>query len=203
MNSLRKIKGKKIRMQYFNLILFLLAFGLSLGFVLLAVELLKNAGLNLDVALSMDNKDTVSLVKFSVEALKILAALLALSVLNRLFFGKTVCVANEEGLHLEKELVKWDTIESVHYVPTIPVRPLLLIADIPRYGGFAHIEMKIRTPEGSVRSVNVEHFPYYGLRVIRKHSPDARVSVSRWVIYVPLFMLALIVFYGFYSYFDR
>ena len=107
-NELRGIKGKKIRRQYFNAPLIFL-FSLMIAFPYSITVLSLAMG-------KYEQYKFSSSLESSVLICGILSLpFLILRVLNKHFFGKIICVLNEEGIHHPKGMLKWAAVEKIEY----------------------------------------------------------------------------------------
>ena len=107
-NHLREIVGDKIRWQYFTWPLLILLFCMILVPYCIFVFSLSMGEFNL-------SKWTSDLL-ISVEVcLGFAIPFIILSLLNRRYFGKIICVINEDGIHHKDGLTKWDDIVKIEY----------------------------------------------------------------------------------------
>ncbi|MBE6672584.1 MAG: hypothetical protein E7599_03570 [Ruminococcaceae bacterium] len=107
-NELKDIDGKKIRRQYFNApLIFLLSFMIAIPYSITVFSLAM--GKYEQYALPSTLKSTVLVCGILSLPFWILRAL------NKRFFGKIICVLNEEGIHHPKGMLKWDAIEKIEY----------------------------------------------------------------------------------------
>ena len=98
-NHLREIEGDKIRWQYFTWPIVILLFCMLFVPYCIFVFSLYAGNFNLSNWLSG------LLVSFEV-CLVFAVPFFILSVLNRRFFGKIICVINEDGIHYKDGLLK-------------------------------------------------------------------------------------------------
>ncbi|MBQ8894441.1 MAG: hypothetical protein IJ043_08560 [Clostridia bacterium] len=107
--KLREIPGQKIRRQYFNVLLF------GENTVILAAMLFAT------VWLLLGKSSLSEWLEGWFTAMIFLVPLYLLSLLNRFFFGKTVCVLNEEGIFYteNKEVcrIPWEDVTHLYYEP--------------------------------------------------------------------------------------
>ena len=107
-NELRGINGKKIRRQYFNApIIFLFSIMIAIPYSItifsLAIE-------------KYEQYELPSTLGTSILVCVILSLpFLILWTLNKHFFGKIICVLNEEGIHHPKGVLKWEAVEKIEY----------------------------------------------------------------------------------------
>ena len=107
-NELKDIDGKKIRRQYFNApLIFFFSFMIAIPYLITVFSLAM--GKYEQYALPSTLKSTVLVCGVFSLPFWILRAL------NKRFFGKIICVLNEEGIHHPKGMLKWDAIEKIEY----------------------------------------------------------------------------------------
>ncbi len=107
-NDLRGIDGKKIRRQYFNaplIFLFSIMLGVPYAITLFSLTIGNHGQYELSSTFG------TSILVCAVFSLPFLI----LRVLNKHFFGRIICVLNEEGIHHPKGMLKWDAIEKIEY----------------------------------------------------------------------------------------
>lgn len=125
-NKLKSIPGEKIRRQYFNVVIYPL-----LSFVLLVLTMCVITWFGNG---TQDEKieDLASWIVGLMFLAVPLLPLIVLSILNRFYFGRVVCVLNEKGLHFADgfidediffkaegnvRMIKWEHIRKVAYEP--------------------------------------------------------------------------------------
>ncbi len=158
-NKLKDIPGRRIRCQYFNLPIYLILF-IDVEFALCWLVL--NKDFSLATLSSMTDLWLISLVA--------IVPLAILSVLNRLFFGRTVAVADEKGLHTERGFIPWNSMMSIAYSPSVPSKHT---ATVPN--GLDIVCLRGRR---SKEELFIPGMPVYAMRVIRRYKPDIRIRVS-------------------------
>ena len=107
-NDLRGIDGKKIRRQYFNApLIFLLSLMIAIPYAIAVFSLAMG---------KYGQYEFLSALESSVWVYGILSLpFLILRALNKRFFGKIICVLNEEGIHHPKGMLKWEAVEKIEY----------------------------------------------------------------------------------------
>ncbi len=106
--TLKSIRGKKIRRQYFNfplIILFSAMIFASYGISVISIGMGKS-----EQYIWHDN----FLTSFWV-CLGFSLPFLLLRVINKNFFGRIICVLTEEGIHYPRGMLRWETIEKIEY----------------------------------------------------------------------------------------
>lgn len=164
--ALKNSDGTKIRVQYFNIPIFIM-----LGAVIAPI-------LFLTPAASIKNKEPL----FSYDLLTTLGALVIillpfvlLSLLNRFFFGKTVCVFSDNGIRLIDDFIKWSEIKEISYMPGGLGKHRYNISSVDIYVS------KQGRPYS--HTVSISHFPLYGLRLMKKHLPEAKFDLTFiWIV---------------------
>lgn len=154
-NTLRKIPGKKIRRQYFNIPIYLI---LSIDAALLSSW----------TAITIQNPVINDRWEFPLFLLTVsmvlLLPLVMLSVLNRFCFGKVICVLDGKGLHYESGFVEWKQITKAVYEPDLP-------------GSVGHrifccnlLCLTVRCFQKE-KQIELDHAPFLLLRKVKKHCP--------------------------------
>ncbi|MBE6699172.1 MAG: hypothetical protein E7584_02895 [Ruminococcaceae bacterium] len=160
-NRLREIEGVKIRWQYFTAPLLILGIvAIWVPFIIFALEF--NAG-NFDFSKWLSDGLWTSVwicFVFSVP-------FLILSPLNRRFFGKIVCVLNEDGIHYKDGFVRWNEIVKMEYEIDFPG------GHIARY---QYCRAIIYT---SKEEIVIRHAPLFLLSKVKKQSSDIPTGVSK------------------------
>lgn len=176
--ALKNSDGVKIRMQYFNAPIF--------AVIVLIIFMLFIGG-----AVAIKNKESISSHDMipALGGLFILTApFIILSASNRFFFGRVVCVINDEGIRLidEPQIIKWGEIVKVSYTPAGVIGHRLYFSE-------ADILVPINGSE-LTRILTLPHLPLYGLRLMKKHMPEAKFNLtSVWFIIALPFAFSLII----------
>lgn len=100
--NFRNVQGIHIRRQYFNYILF------ALLLIFLYFFIMRSFAPMLGGVDIREWAERVGSLVLKVGGLAV--PFVILSVLNFFFFGKTVCVINEDGIHYRKGIIRWDDI---------------------------------------------------------------------------------------------
>ncbi len=188
--DLREIEGTKIRQQYFNGIIYI---GLGAAFMFLlatAITSLQEQSTFFFDALQLCGIGLLFLLPF-----------VALSVLNRFFFGKIVCVLNEKGIYHKNGFTPWVNIREIVYEISIPTKETLRAAAARDYPGsrYAHTAAydccHAFLMLGKTHCITLLHAPRHLLKEARKYRPDLRVRISDET-KVMLTILALIMIFG-------
>jgi len=147
--KLSELDGKTIRVQYFNMFLYVFAMVITMFCLsqLIMGTFFKNV------------------IDIIIPIVVIMGPFLLLSVLNRLFFGKTLAVARDDALVVENRVIPWHTIEKIEYTPNnlskYNKRPCIAVI---------HFEGK---------TVTLEHFPLYGVRLIKSYNRDIKFELTK------------------------
>lgn len=114
--KLRNIAGEKIRRQYFNMFIYMMI-SYTIPFFLFVPFL--------DMVIRGEEFRGYKVMEV-LEAIVILAIVLSpviiLTLMNRFFFGKIVCVLNENGINHSHGLIPWKDIERIEYEIELPRR---------------------------------------------------------------------------------
>ena len=166
-------EGRLIRRQYFNW--WIVLYSTILGF--LFVRVIFN---NLNDIEKLWRQTMI----ISTEWIFLLSATLILpivmSLLNRHFWGRPVCLLNNEGLFCNQQKIRWCEIARITFHPAAPSRTGIL-----RY---AYVEIT-----GKDLCVVLPHAPYHLLRAAKKYNPDIRTGVDR-VSLISLAVMSAIAF---------
>lgn len=107
-NYLRGIKGKKIRRQYFNApLIFLFSLMIAIPYSITVFSLAMGKYEQYELPSTLESSVLV--------CVGLSLPFLILRVLNKLFFGKIICVINDEGIHHSKGMLKWEAVEKIEY----------------------------------------------------------------------------------------
>lgn len=150
---LKDITGKKIRRQYFNVPLIILYdIMLFVPYTIFVVDLMTGKFAPYDFLSDLWISIWVCFC-FSLP-------ILLLRTLNKHFFGRIICVFNEEGIYYaDKKKLRWETIKKIEYA----------IGSNPR--------RTIIYTQGGWRIV-LEHTPMYIVSRIKKYRKEIDVRVS-------------------------
>lgn len=161
--DLRKIPGTKFRRQYFNIFI-----GIVLSFLPTLLVFEFYSALKESSFVFSEIVEGIAVSVFIVALL--LLPFVILSLLNRILFGKIVCVANEEGLHLENDFIPWENVEEIVYNPRLP-------SGAP--SGISYATVAVKAGADTEYGIDVMHFPLYGLKKLKKHKPDLKTSIGK------------------------
>ena len=106
-----------------------------------------------------------------------------LNILNRLYFGKIVCVLTEDGIHYNDGFIEWNRISKIEYIIDLPPRH----RHDPKQRCRAVLYMENKT-------IVLLHAPRRILRSVKKLHPQTKTMLaieSKWLI--ATFVLCLIV----------
>jgi len=183
-NHLREIVGDKIRWQYFTFPILISLFCMFFIPYVMFVLYLSAGEFNLS--------EWLSGLLLSTELCLVLASpFVILSLLNRRYFGKIICVINEDGIHHKDGLIKWDDIVKIEYEIELPG------GAVKKENMFCHSVIHTKKEK-----ITLIHTPLFFISKIKKYRPsiDAGVSKnSKWVngfcivlliIAVPIIMLS-------------
>ncbi|MEI3152316.1 MAG: hypothetical protein V8S82_01430 [Eubacteriales bacterium] len=169
-NPLKNISGEKIHRQYFNVLLFGMTFTIVMTIYGMAIN---------EIIFSAENSqkpDFSSITSIIPEFLiGMLSVPAVLSVINRLCFGRVVCVLNDDGIHYKKGLIAWNDIVGIEY------KFLLFGKHDPDAVPYYITELcfcyaTVHTRSGSV---DIFHAPFYMLGRVKKYRPEIDAKMSR------------------------
>lgn len=187
--SLREIKGARLRRQYFSAFLYFLSPVPLFGVLAIIITTLKH--------------DEFVFLKCLFEclygvwiSLLILSPLILLTILNRFFFGKIVCVMNRDGMYLKNDFIPWGKIVKITYIPEFVYR---YHADI-RYR-YTRLLITVCNSLGKEHDIEVKNFPFYGLFKLKRLCPDKKIKFIAkevsFVIWIWSAVLALLLIAAF------
>ena len=185
MKSLEKIEGQKIRWQYFNTwIYMMLAIIPAVPVMIIMGELRKG---NFDiwkVIVEMSGATPVIIAMYGF----FIGPFVVLSIFNRFSFGKLLGVVTEDTLFLENREVPITDIKKIVYHPRIMTR---------RSISFSYATIFIRTKANNKAPLDVVHFPLYGLRKIKKHNKEIKLSCDKYIWFLVLCPTVISAIMGF------
>lgn len=161
--DIRTVPGTKLRRQYFNILIYAILSFLPIMLVFVIYSAISDPSFGLSEWIDVI-AGTVVVVGL------LLLPCVILSLLNRFFFGKIVCVATEGGLHLENDYISWENVEEIVYTPRLP-------SGAPT--GVSYATVAVSADAGGKYGIDVMHFPLYGLKKLKKYKPDLKVSVDK------------------------
>ena len=181
-NKLKSIPGEKIRRQYFNVVIYPL-----LSFVLLVLTMCVVTWFGNG---TRDEKieDMASLMVALLFLAVPLLPLIVLSILNRFYFGRVVCVLNEKGLYFADgfidediffkaegnvRMIRWEHIRKVAYDPD----GFRFSRHTSGCKNCAYITTK---PYKKEIVAELNHVPFMLLRKMKKYCPDAKYGFTGW-----------------------
>lgn len=161
------MNGEKIRWQYFNTCLYMLLSFLPAIFTMILVMELKKG--TLDWSGLLDTLPVMAAIY-----LVFVGPVAVLSILNRHSFGKIVGVVTPTTLVLDSRSISLDEIEEIVYHPNVLSRKRAM-------HHFAYATLVLRSESGELASLDVLHFPRYGVRKIKKYRPQLKVAYENYV----------------------
>ena len=173
--ELKQLSGDTIRIQYFNYILGVLLSFVPMVFIMVLMMEWKESGKWLFDEFISSFLETLPIMAVTWGI--VLIPLILLSLLNRFCFGKVICVLDDRGVHTENDLLLWTDIKGVSFKTATHSRfryePTCATFSIKNTGEY---------------EFDVIHFPFYGLRKIKKYCPDINVEVRNkgWLIFIAL-----------------
>ena len=169
--TMERVAGYRVRWQYFNTYIFaVLSFVPTVPIMVLILDL--RQGKFEHTKKLFEYSEVAPVILFIL--LVILGPFLLLSLLNRFFFGKLVCVINGETLTLDDCEIPLKNIEKVVYVPQIPLKTRYRF-----YLDFTYARIFVRPMFGKAYSIDVLHFPIYGLKKLKKVAPHVKTQWNK------------------------
>ena len=176
-NNLKHIQGEKIRRQYFTGPIVLLA---SLALFIPYAMLVFTVALD-KFELSTWLSDTWISVWL---CLVFSAPFVILSIFNRRFFGRLICVVSEKGICWEDRTVGWNEIDKIEYEINLP-------GSSRKENRFCYAVIYTKN-----ETVVLLHAPLLLLSKAKKYSPSIRASVSKsskWMIGFMIVVMLIVV----------
>lgn len=167
-DSLKDIKGERMRRQWFFclaiVVLLFLVYGLYLNLVMVGI-------------LDIERDTRQDLIDSWVIFYKVAIPLLLLSFLNLKFFGKIVAVVTKEGVYSNQFFLKWEDIFEVKFhLPALTKTRLY----------YSYTE--IISSQGTYA---VAHVPLLFLFKVKKYNVNTRIKIEKWWIVVVVISLVL------------
>ena len=159
-HKLHTIKGEQIRRQYLNTFLYeMLSVILPLTFLIPRT---------VDATQLKTGNPWTEALLFLITILILFMPLFSASFINRLFFGKLICVLTPDGIEYNEGRISWKRIESIEYEYNFPHS---LYVTHSQYC-CAHIH----TVDGDI---TLYHAPYYLLGKAKKHNQNIKTKLHR------------------------
>ena len=183
--SLEEIEGQKIRWQYFNTwIYIMLAIIPAVPVMIIMGELRKGNYDIWNVIVEMSGATPVMIAMYGI----FIGPFVILSIFNRFSFGKLLGVVTEDTLFLENREIPITDINKIVYHPRIMTR---------RSISFSYATIFIRTKANNMEPLDVVHFPLYGLRKIKKHNKEIKLSCDKYIWFLVLCPTVISAIMGF------
>ena len=177
--ELKDIDGVKVRWQYFNYLIYAQLAAIVMAVIPIVITTLKGS-----YRPATSAEDIISTI---VAIVMLILPWAFLSLLNRFLFGKIVCVVNEEGIHLEGGLVRYEQIEKIEYNPQLMSR---------HQRNFTHATVSVKSQGDEPYVFDILHFPVYALGKIKKYSPETKIKLGKDGRFTILFLTLLPIILG-------
>lgn len=182
-NNLKYVDGKRIRRQYFNIPLIILySLMLAIPYAIFTISLCIG---KFDPSIWPSTLWTSIWICFCFSL-----PMLILRTLNKHFFGRIICVLNEEGIYHPKGMLRWETIEKIGYA----------IDSKPRYKSDSAKAFRAIIYTQGGKHVVLNNSSLYILSRAKKYSKelDVKISGASSLIPVMLIITAIIFLCPFY-----
>ena len=176
-----EIKGTRIRRQYFHLLLCALL-ALLLPFIPM-IYILECQKQDVSVLTSWSLLWSTASAALPTMA-GWLSPLLLLCLCNRLFFGKTVAIVDQNGVYANGRFIKWNSVKEIIYTPTH-------FSKVPVHFRSAYITVTVASEGKRPFRMEVSGFPLYGLRKLKKHLPKKTVKWASDELFFAVLLAAL------------
>ena len=182
--KLSETAGKKVRVQYFTWLLYIIFPLFSLALVWFP--------------LFMNIKDgtfgyggiTVVVVLFAI----ICIPTIILAILNTFFFGKVICIATDEAFVFDESSIPYKKIKDFRYSPRFPSR----FNPLSSYGTFT-----VEKNEEELEVFKAAKLPFYAVFELKKRAPHVKIKFDTigiveivLAIVFPALISAYIVFFS-------
>ncbi len=158
--KLKDISGIKIRRQYFKMFYYIVFLAVVMVPLMMTVIRLKE-----------NNFDLAEIVETIITALWVggvfLSPVIVWSLLSRFVFGKIVGVVNDAGVFVENNFIQWVDIKEIIYDTDI---------------NYTCATIAVETSNDEEYTVDIMHFPAYGLRKIKKCRPETKIKLGKNVL---------------------
>ena len=183
--SLEEIEGQKIRWQYFNTWIYMMLAIIPAVPVMIIMGELRKGNFDIwNVIVEMSGATPVIIAMYGF----FIGPFVVLSIFNRFSFGKLLGVVTEDTLFLENREVPITDIKKIVYHPRIMTR---------RSISFSYATIFIRTKANNMAPLDVVHFPLYGLRKIKKHNKEIKLSCDKYIWFLVLCPTVISAIMGF------
>lgn len=180
--------GEKIRWQYFNAYIYMMiSYIPAVPAMIIAMELRKG---NIEIwncFVEMAEAIPVCLGIYGI----FIGPFIILSIFNRFCFGKILGVVNESMLFLENQEIPINVIKEIVYHP----RPMTR----RKNSSCCYATVVVQSENNDTKSIDVAHFPLYGLRKIKKYNPNIKLSCDKYVWFLILCPTVIFVVLGLVS----
>ncbi len=159
-SAYKNVDGYKIRVQYFNYFLYLeLCVFLMVLTMLTMNTILDGVGTKIESPAEIISMFLV----FGV----LTSPIWILSLVNRRFFGKIVCVVNNEGIKYQNKTIRWEEIEEIIYQVVLPRASI-------RSNDCSHARII-----GSNIDIKINSAPFMMLRKAKKYNKSVKTASSK------------------------
>ncbi len=165
-NDFRDVHGVRIRRQYFNYII------LDLLMIFLFFFIMRTFTPMLGGFDIREWAKSVGSLILKIGGIGLPFAVL--SVLNLFFFGKTVCVINEDGIHYRNGLIRWDDI-------------LYLKFNCVTYSKFRNYYPSYITVvcKDNLKGIEITSAPFFMFFAAKKFKADIRIKTDKALLIYP------------------
>ncbi len=184
--ALKNIGADKIRWQYFNIWIYMFCMLFSAVPIALLMFEIKNGNYSMEeITALICEIFPIFLVTLTV----CITPFIFLSILNRFFFGKVLCVIKDGILLLENEEIYLKDIKKIVYNPQLPSK---------HSTKYTYATLYVDPPKKKDYWVNIEHFPIYGVRKLKKYNPRITFEYDRFVVFIILAIYAATIIFPFF-----
>ncbi len=174
----KKADGYKIRVQYFNFFLFFV----FCGFLMVPTMLIMNTVIG---GVGTKIESPAEIISMFLVFGVLMSPIWMLSLINRRFFGKIVCVVNNEGIIYQNKTIRWEKIEEIKYQIALPSR-----------SSNGKKECSYASIIGNDLDIKIYSAPFMMLGKSKKYNKNVKVSLSKSSILILTLMPSAFVIFA-------
>ncbi len=162
-NSIVTAEGQKLRWQYFT-------FALYCVYTIFTMICITYAVFDIRAGHFVIGKWLSTCAEVGFVLLPLFVVLVILYFVNRRCFGRVIAVLGERGIYTEQGLFEWKNIRRAVYCPRISSR---------HHVRYSYVQLFVSSDKGDEQEIRIEHFPYFGVRAIKKACPSVETKLSK------------------------
>lgn len=167
--NLEETDGEKIRWQYFNTYIYMILCCVPTAPMMIIMTQLRKGNFDVwNIIVEMSGAFPVLAVMYGI----FIGPFVILSIFNRFSFGKVLGVVSDDTLIVENREIPLSDIEEIVYHPRIVSK---------RQISYSYATFVVRSKADNTESFDIVHFPLYGLRKIKKHNKNIKLSCDKYI----------------------